>query len=251
MRIRNAVAAALVAIPLLLSSVSASAFEQVGHEAIEALAYNHLVHRAAGPVCGKPDARVTGKEVLRFLISIGVLDRPPCFDVRQDSIDARECKTDDAASNVWPVLGAGGPDDLYARQLGGDGQCFHFMAMAGDLIHTGEIPRLGVPSGLVKDAHIRCVNTLNTLWQEMLLYPEGARTTGRGIYSMIHSVEDSYSTAHVERDKDWRILYLKAWDVMAPEFFGDVSDGPKAWAAGVKYIGREHQHQVSDERDHA
>ncbi len=41
------------------------------------------------------------------------------------------------------------PDNVFHRQFGSDGQCFHFLARAEDVVDTEEDPRTGVPAGLV------------------------------------------------------------------------------------------------------
>jgi hypothetical protein len=235
-------AAALLAVVALTIAVDAHAFKAEGHEAIEGLAYQHMLARPARASCGSDEEVVSGKEELRYLVSTGVLAKPRCFDVRADSIDARVCEEDDEEGK-WPVLGSGRPDDVYARQFGGDGQCFHFMAEPSDVWSTESEPFTGVARGLSQNAYRRCVQAITTLWDELLEHPEGARSVDRGMYALIHAVEDSYSAAHVERDDRWRILYLKAWDLVS---------GPFLWhPSALGYFGTERQHQFDDERDNA
>jgi hypothetical protein len=223
---------------------SALAFKPVGHEAIEALAYRHLLEMPATAVC-ESDApgvvdRVPGKEVLRLLIAVGALSRPECFDAQHSSYAGMACGADGDGRGAWPVLGAGAPDDLFARQFGGTGQCFHFMAQVSDVTGTETDPELGVARGLVVDAYQRCTRSLDNLWLELLGNPGGARTTDRGLYALIHSVQDSFSDAHVERDSRGRILYLRAWDLLSARYLVVGQGG---------YFGTQRQHQIEDERD--
>jgi hypothetical protein len=222
---------------------SAMAFKPVGHEAIEALAYRHLLQMPATAVCesdpGGVVDRVDGKEVLRLLIAVGALSRPECFDTQHSSYAGMTCGDDDGRG-AWPVLGAGAPDDLFARQFGGTGQCFHFMAQVSDVTGTETDPELGVARGLVVDAYQRCTRSLNDLWLELLGNPGGARTTDRGLYALIHSVQDSFSEAHVERDSRGRILYLRPWDLLSTRYLLSAQGG---------YFGTQRQHQIDDERD--
>lgn len=228
---------------LLTTSSRSWAFKVEGHEAIEGLAYARMLSAPPHAACGDSSHVVSGKEILRFLVSIGVLQAPRCFSPRPDSIDARECARDGAERDNWPVLGSGKPDDLYARQLGARGQCYHFMAEPKDVYDHAVDSTSGVHRGLSYDAYERCVQTMYTLWEELLEHPEGSRTIDRGMYALMHAVEDSYSSAHVERDEHWRIQYLKVWDVVSVPYFIH-------WS-GWRYFHKERQHAFDDERDNA
>lgn len=243
--LRRLAACLLAATAATAVSATAFAFKPIGHEAIEALAYRHLLETPSMTPCesdpGSEVDPVDGKEVLRLLVAVGALARPKCFDVRADSTASTTCGgSGDDGRQSWPVLGAGAPDDLFARQFGGSGQCFHFMAEVGDVTGTETDPDLGVARGLAVDAYQRCTGLVNALWLELLAKPDGARETDRGMYALIHSVEDSFSDAHVERDDRWRIRYLRPWDLLSARYLVGAQSG---------YFGTQRQHQVSDERD--
>jgi hypothetical protein len=235
------IAAVLAFCGVVTLSSAASAFKPEGHEAIEALAYRELAQTARQQICREPDDAVTGVDVLRLLVNVGVLETPACYEVQPGSYAAEACGLADAAS--WPRLGSGAPDNLFARQFGGEGQCFHFMAETSDVTGTENGPVPGIRRGLSHVAYRRCMQTVNDLWLELLGAPAGSRNAGRGMYALMHSVEDSFSAAHTERDALGRIVYLRAWDLLSPlSYLGN---------SGWSYLGTERQHQVSDERDEA
>lgn len=233
----------LVFFSTFLLAREATAFKPAGHEAIEGLAYSRMLKSGAHSVCGNADHVVTGREILRFLISVGVLEAPPCFAVRADSMDARTCEEIGRAKDTWPVLGSGRPDDLYARQLGKEGQCFHFMAEPSDVYDDPTDPTTGLSRDMSHEAPKRCVATLTTLWHELLQNPEGSRRVDRGMYTLIHAVEDSYSAAHVERDASWEIQYLKVWDLVTFPYL--------VHSANRGIFGTQRQHLIFEERDDA
>jgi hypothetical protein len=172
------------------------------------MAYKRLLRGTSDTALGR-----TGKEVLEFLIEHDVLEAPTCFP------DKAWCKETESMRvkwwEWWPVLGTGASDLVSSRQFDSAGQCFHFMARSQDVHATEFDATLGVPRGLAVDAYRRCMVDLRHLFDEMRRAPRGEREKGRGAYSLMHSVVDSYSAAHVERDDAQRIKYLKPWRVRA------------------------------------
>lgn len=163
---------------------------------IESVAYRDLV------------ARADGKEILAYLIRNGVLARPRCFD--------DDCGKDAAREQpvfFWPILGTGSADLLESRQFGRRGQCFHFMADPPDWRKSPRDPSSGATVAMTRTAYERCLRLITSLFEETVHDPYTATIRGRGAYSLLHAIADSYSRAHVEREGDGagKIRFLKVW----------------------------------------
>ena len=125
------------------------------------------------------------------------------------------------------------------RQLGQQGQCQHFMANTGDG-GTPPDPRFGVPSALVTEAYQRCVRIAGAVFDLILRDPQLARWRLAGTYVLIHALEDSFSTAHVNRDPRFQIVHLLSWKLI---------DWPRyAWHGHLQFPAETH-HMITDPRD--
>lgn len=214
---------ALVLVLVTLSSGTASAFSPHGHETIESVAYRHLL------------AAPTGKETLRVLIRGRLLDPP---------VD----------SDGFPPLRTGQADSVLSRQAGTLGQCFHFMAEADDANHElAELTREDGTKEVIHPntadvAYRRCIEQLTWLFSDAIAHPQEARQSFRGLYAMMHSMTDSYSSAHVERTKadgTGPILHLRPWRLLT---FQKI---PIHRGVSKLYFDAEAYHKISDPRDEA
>lgn len=222
---------------LLAVSQSALAFSPVGHDAIEAIAYRELLeaHAIAG-------SKVEGLDVLRHLIRAGYLHRPKCFDDLAGSCSLDSPNRNRIAPEWWPTLGSGAADLVSSRQLGENGQCFHFMAEGRDFFNSPSIIGSDVPSGASSDAPHRCIRFLRSTFLELLANPRAADEEFRGVYALLHSIADSFSAAHAERDQEDRIVFLKPWKLRVWL--------PYLWhPAAFKYFNHNTHHDVVDSRD--
>ncbi|HVY44887.1 MAG TPA: hypothetical protein VHB21_03370, partial [Minicystis sp.] len=230
------------AVAATLASAPARAFTIDGHDAIEAAAYRRLA--AAHAVDDGRGGTVPGRAALAFLIRRGFLARPRCFEPAP--ADAAACAKDakDEPLAFWPELLSGSADLVSARQFSTNGQCFHFMAPTEYAWTTPRDARLGVPRGFATEAYWRCTRALSELFFESLRDPSRANHENRGLYAVMHGVADSFSAAHVERDRAWRILYLKPWRARA-----FLSYLPPGHWAGLHYVGGPSHHGIVDGRD--
>ncbi|WP_437315565.1 hypothetical protein [Sorangium sp. So ce385] len=217
---------------------AAIAFDPHGHEVIEAVTYRWLLETDARFDDGTGN-KASGKEVLGFLIAQGVLEKPECFNCGDEGLDKPFLS--------WPVIGSGKPDLVMSRQFSSNGQCFHFMARAADVWgsepETEATPhRLDVPRSLATDAYARCTRMMTSLLNGILSAPEESNRDYRGVYALMHIIVDSFSDAHVSRDKHNRIEYLKPWRLRAWTSYSI------HWS-GWKYFGGDSHHGVFDDRD--
>lgn len=191
------------------------AFTEPGHRAIEAAAYEELLSS------GNPVDLTT----IKILIDKGVLAPPVAIQPQPSAA-------------YGPSEGYEGPQHLallshmadhhFDRQLESDRQCFHFNARSAfvtelrepypDLADPGarnglKVADLPVPRGLIVDAYRECVGVADLLLRNILTDPVKARETHVGIYELIHLIEDSFSDSHVGRDQNWRIIYVKPWNI--------------------------------------
>ena len=195
------VAPALVA--LLLVAAPAAAFDSKGHNVIEALAYRTLAEGYGGQPA-RPD-------VLRDLLNDGALEPPYCFGAQGSP--TRLC-TDAPEENpllLWPRPRTDRPDAFFRRQFSDPGQCFHYMAMLADA-HSDPLPGSTIPRALATSAVVRCNDLLDDLLRQIVVDGgPGVRSSGSGLYEMMHSVADSFSYAHTERAKTGDVDYLRVW----------------------------------------
>jgi hypothetical protein len=222
---------AVVALSVVMTRArTASAFELVGHNIIEASAYKRLLSLRL-----VPGTNVSGRTLLATLIAEGVLYQPRCFD------PAKGCGVGGPLESplaYWPVLGSGTMDLILNRQLNQEGQCQHFMAMTRDGL-TPVDPRIGVPGGLA-DAYDRCAILAGVAFDRILRKPRLANWRLLGTYALMHAVEDSFSAAHVDRDARWKIVHLLSWKLI---------DWPAYWKRGIFSFPPNIHHAVSDKRD--
>jgi hypothetical protein len=229
---RRRAAVALTITGALLAAAPAQAFIPEGHEVVEAAAYRRLL--ALDEV---PQADVSGRALLAALITGGVLLPPSCFGRAPDGACGADSRADTPLA-WWPRLGSGAADIIIDRQLNENGQCQHFMARTEDGL-TPVDPRFGVPGGLVQ-AYARCVGLLGTAYEGILRAPRLAAWHMVGMYAFMHAIEDSFSPAHVRRDDEGRIVYLKSWTLI---------DWPRYFVRGLGKFPAETHHAVSDKRD--
>lgn len=186
-----------------------------GHNVLEAAAYKNLLSKKRGDIPRFPE--YSGKEILDYLITQRILRVPPCypFDGQQNS----SCTSYNGQDSLlWlPVIGSGDMDAIMYRQFSTNGQNFHFMAAPSDIYHDSEIdPRTGAPHGLSALAYPRILRSMTAMFYEMLANRDLARDQYRDIYALIHTVGDSYSESHAQRDTTtWEIGYLKPWQATA------------------------------------
>lgn len=201
---------------LVSAEQSAFAFDPVGHDAIESVAYRQLLEMSAETLRTRctnryPDAQGCaalgdGANFFRELVNGGYLAQP-------------EVKL----GKVLPYLGSGAVDDQLAYQFAEAGQCAHFMADSADT----KTPRKGmIPTGLSSAAYNRCIAHVYSLFDGTVRNPGTAVADNRGTYEIIHVVEDSFSAAHTGRGAGSEldgppdahpepgigpIMYLKPW----------------------------------------
>ena len=236
-RITRSAAAALAAAAVILWAAPGSAFELDGHRVIEAAAYKRLLALDAVPGTGPPP--VSGRAVLASLIAGGVLDEPPCFDLRRPRGDCGARQRLELPLQYWPQLHAGAADLVLNRQLGQRGQCQHFMAETKDSVSPVD-PRFGVPGALVTDAYVRCIQIVGLVYDGLLRDPYRASRRLAGTYVLIHAIEDSFSAAHVNRNPHFDVVYLLSWTLI---------DWPSYFIHGHAQFPPATHHAVTDERD--
>lgn len=207
---------AILILVFLLSPLAPSqAHTTRGHNVLEAAAYKSLLKKKTGDIPQFPE--YSGKEILDYLIAQRILRVPPCypFDGRENHSCAVYVGED---SLPWlPVTGSGDMDGIMYRQFSTNGQNFHFMAAPSDIYHDPEIDeRTGAPRGLSDQAYPRVLRSMTAMFYELLVNRDRARDQYRDIYALIHTVGDSYSEAHTQRDSaTWEIGYLKPWQATA------------------------------------
>ena len=112
---------------------------------------------------------------------------------------------------LWPRPRTDWPDAFFRRQFSDPGQCFHFMAMLADA-HSGPLPGSTIPRALATSAVVRCNPLLDDLVRQIVVDGgPGVRSSGNGLYELMHSVADSFSYAHTERAKGGDVDYLRVW----------------------------------------
>jgi hypothetical protein len=230
---------------LLLCSLPSNAHTTRGHNVIEAAAYKQLLKRPRGDIPGYP--QYSGKEVIQYLIAEHVLRVPPCYPV-DGHIDPACLEYNHQDSLVWlPTIGSGDMDAIFYRQFSENGQNFHFMATPDDVFLDATVDeRTRVPVGLSERAYPRAVRSMSGTFYEILFNREEAKENYRDIYSLIHTIGDSYSEAHAQRDPaGWTIDYLKPWQATAwePYLF--------YWSGWKYFFGDTHHGFPTDERDKA
>jgi hypothetical protein len=232
LRLRLAILAVL-GMGLALCPLPVSAFDSIGHNVIEALAYRALLE-GHGDQPARP-------EVLRDLINDGALMPPVCF----GRPDANECK-DAAVANPlleWPMPRTSWPDLNFRRQFSDEGQCFHFMATLSDEA-SAPIAGTRIPRQLAIRAVVRCRDLLDRLVDTVVMIGgRDTRESGLGLYELMHSVQDSFSFAHTQREAGTRkIQFLRVWEPV-----GTLAGG----RIGAAYSGSPTRHAADEPRDRA
>ena len=194
-------------VALLVGEGAAQAFDPDGHEVVEALGYRDLIARDH-----VADTKVSGAQIIAYLIRRGFLARPRCFDVKPGDLACPDQARREDPVDFWPILGTGSQDLLLSRQFGSRGQCFHFMADTRDA---------DSPRGPSVVAYQRCLRLATSLFDEILRDPYVASIRGRGTYVLMHMMADSFSRAHVERGPDLHIHHLKVW-TLRNDFLFDI-----------------------------
>ncbi|MDP4199031.1 MAG: hypothetical protein Q8922_13265 [Bacteroidota bacterium] len=221
---------------LLSSLVTArcAGFTANGHNVIEATAYRHLLSRAnierLSAIAGRT---FSGKDALDALIAYRILDQPRRW--------GKNAVADPL--NSLPIVRSGNLDMVLSRQFEGNSQCFHFLARSSDVYwDTTTDPIRGYPHMLYDSAYPRCVAFITSMFQQVLNNALAARAGDHDVYGLMHSVADSYSEAHVERDSLGRIVYCRFWQPTAiiPFFLHP--------SAERFYFGPWH-HKFTDHRD--
>jgi hypothetical protein len=194
----------------------AAAHTTRGHNVIEAAAYKNLLKKQRGEIPHLPG--LSGKEVIDFLIAHRILRVPPCY---PQSDRKGDCETEDDSLKWLPVIGSGDMDAVFYRQFSKNGQFFHFMASPGALTRNPDVdPRTNAPRGLTEEAYPLAIRFITGMYYEILEQDDISKKYYRDIYSLIHTVGDSYSEAHAQRDTvTWAIKYLKPWQATAWEPF--------------------------------
>lgn len=185
-----------------------------GHNVVEASAYKNLLKKGRGEI---PKALgYSGKEILDYLISTRVLRVPPCYP-HAGKKDFCNSYTEADSLEWLPVVGSGDMDAVMYRQFSKNGQYFHFMASPGAIYRNPEVdPRTGAPRGLTEEAYPIAVRFITGMYYEILERSDISKKYYRDIYSLIHTIGDSYSEAHAQRDTTtWAIKYLKPWQATA------------------------------------
>jgi hypothetical protein len=199
-RIRAAAAASVLAV----LGPPAFAFDSKGHVVIEALAYRTLVEGH--------DDRPPQPDVLRDLFNDGNLAPPLCFgwDGRPPGFCSEAATTNPLLD--WPRPLTDQPDAAFRRQFSDAGQCFHFMATLEDA-DSAAIPGTSIPRALATSALVRCRDLLDDLLRQVVIEGgPGTRRSGRGLYEMMHAIEDSFSGSHTQRQSGTlAIEELRVW----------------------------------------
>ena len=190
---------------------------------IEALVYRSLVEGHDG----KPPR----PEVLRDLFNDGDLAPPLCFG--WDGHPPDFCRDASTANPLldWPKPLTDQPDAAFRRQFSDAGQCFHFMAKLEDA-EASPVEGTEIPRSLATSALVRCRDLLDDLMRQVVLDGgPGTRTSGYGLYELMHAVGDSFSGAHTQRRPDsLEIEELRVWKPLtrlpglAPESVARIPD---------------------------
>ncbi|HKD20196.1 MAG TPA: hypothetical protein VKG23_20265 [Thermoanaerobaculia bacterium] len=194
---------ALAALALAFCAGRAAAFDSKGHVVIEALVYRSLVEGH--------DGRAPQPDVLRDLFNDGALAPPLCFG--WDGHPPSYCA--DISSNPlldWPRPLTDQPDAAFRRQFSDAGQCFHFMAKLEDA-ESEPIAGTKIPRALATTALVRCTDLLDDLLRQVVIDGgPGTRASGYGLYELMHTIGDSFSGAHTQRQPGTlRIEALRVW----------------------------------------
>jgi hypothetical protein len=194
----------LAAAAAVLLTAPASAFDSKGHVVIEALVYRSLIE-------GR-DGQPPRPEVLRDLLNDGALAPPICFG--RGPNPPAYC-VDFARTNpllAWPRPRTDQPDAAFRRQFSDPGQCFHFMATLDDA-QTDPIAGTSIPRALATSAVVRCRDLLDELLRQIVIDGgPGTRKSAYGLYELMHSIGDSFSASHSERQAgSLKIAYLRVW----------------------------------------
>src|SRR5512143_3890128 len=188
---RTPVRVAVAALAAAFLPVSASAFDSKGHVVIEALAYRALIEGRDG-LPPRP-------EVLRDLLNDGALAPPLCFGWGSEAPGYCEAAGEANPLLEWPKPLTDQPDAAFRRQFSDAGQCFHFMAKLEDA-EAESLEGTEIPRSLATSALVRCRDLLDDLMRQVVLDGgPGTRTSGYGLYELMHAVGDSFSGAHTQR----------------------------------------------------
>jgi hypothetical protein len=222
---------------LSLIARDASAFVAKAHQAIEANAYRRLA------------ATAEGRAALAALWQFDALEPPACL---EPGPEGSACALDTNRPLLfWPPLRSDAEDFSLTTQFDSRGQCYHFMASGEDALGPRRAldlaggPRLEVPSRMLVDAQARCTRTLTTFFREAIVDRRRGMTKFSGVYALMHSVADSYSGGHTQRDpRDMEsVLFLRPWqltswaDYLRPEDW-------EGWAAFSRL-----SHALVEDRD--
>ena len=173
------------------------AYDSPGHKAIESQAYCFFSQMQA--TSEHPD----GATMLSYLQQIGVF------------------------ADNYPAPHSSYPDFSLERQFAQDKQMYHFMASNGAVRRAARLSGVAAieQHALLMHSLPDCLQMMYFFFQETMLNPKGASQAGRGLYVLIHVVEDSYSPEHTTRDSvTGDLVTIKGWNLSS-----------LFWPPGAKY----------------
>ncbi len=216
-----------------------SAYKANGHELIEALGYKLLLEMQPVDIAQhylfkgeENDKAPSGKEILIDLIKRKYIDYEYQFVTGK--------------KYLIPRIGSGVPDYVTTRQFSSNGQAFHFMALPVDIRKSKGIPEINnTPFRLTGSAYHRSIELMSGMMNDIMSNLNKARDLFRGPYTVMHIIQDSYCSAHTERDpgNGYKILYLKPWRITG---FIDYLFHPCSYCYNYKhFFGKEKNHHYA------
>jgi len=160
------------------------AYDSDGHKAIEKQAYRLFEDLKA--TADHPD----GHTMLAFLKGAGDLSN-------------------------YPTPYSSYPDFSLERQFAQDKQMYHFMASNDAVLEAADQPDPASQQHRLLMLSLKdCLQMMYFFFRETELNPKGASEAGRGLYVLIHVVEDSYSPEHTTRDEQsGELVTIKGWNL--------------------------------------
>ncbi len=114
-----------------------------------------------------------------------------------------------------------------------------------DIFLEPEIDELtGAPVGLSRRAYPRAMRSMSGMFYDILFNKLEAREHYRDIYALIHTIGDSYSEAHAQREPaKWTIDYLKPWQATSWQPY------VLYWSGWKHFFSANHHTFPTDSRD--
>lgn len=168
----------------LFGTGNSFAYDSDGHKAIEKQAYRFFEDLKT--TAGHPD----GLTMLTFLKKCGGLSN-------------------------YPTPFSSYPDFSLERQFAQDKQMYHFMASNDAVLEAAGLPDSASQQHRLLMLSLKdCLQMMYFFFRETELNPKGASEAGRGLYVLIHVVEDSYSPEHTTRDlQTGELVTIKGWNL--------------------------------------